>query len=222
MARELAGSDLLDELRHIAEEPEILEDIYADIVEALDVELSNDEAMFGADEPEEDGPALLGGQGSQRDAHVSEIAEVGDPMHDAIEVVDTVAAAFLEGADAGDAPEVPGASSSSSAEVLPAAPTEFPPCGFVISPLGYVRCNRPGHDPQKTVGLVALKTNDKAMFANCHLHSKCSITVGMIRNPVSKETMAEWLCKGIPPPPEMRRADTRQLGIEHRQLWKRS
>lgn len=102
-----------------------------------------------------------------------------------------------------------------------AAALAFPECGYSVSPLGYVRCNKPGFDPDRIIGLVGYKRDGKSIFANCHMHSVCSVSAGIMVQDVPRDWMAAWLARGAPPPPGASVAERKQLGKEHRKLWKR-
>lgn len=100
-------------------------------------------------------------------------------------------------------------------------PVEFSASGVWISPLGYVRTNKPGHNPEVVIGLVGYKRDGKSIFANCHLHSVCSVSAGIQRRDVPTSHMAEWLAAGVPPPPGASVAEKKAMGVKHRELWKR-
>lgn len=127
------------------------------------------------------------------------------------------------GVDEAEDPPAPASSDTRpQEEVGPAAANDdFPDCGFVISPMGYVRCNRAGHNPERQIGLVGWKSDRKSMFANCHLHSTCSISVGVMRREVSLAYLADWLCQGRVAPDGATTAERKALGVEHRKLWAR-
>ena len=130
-------------------------------------------------------------------------------------MVDEVVSALAPGVSAALASSSTSAAASSTDPI----PPPFPACGYTISDLGYVRCNRGGHDPTKTVGLVGWKTDGRSIFANCHLHPACSVSARITRQGIIREHLAEWLCKGQRPPPGMSREDRVQMGKEHPALF---
>lgn len=202
-----------DELDIVGETGANLEELLSAIFEESEGEGElGDEGALGASEPAGDGD--IGGQVAPA------VPEGGprapDPDDDVVAVVEAISA--------GLSPEAPGQAAPGASDVaMPdvAAPAEeqFPECGFLISSLGYVRCNRPGFNPDRPIGLVGYKTDQKSIFANCHQHSVCSISAGIMRQDVPPEHMAAWLCKGTPPPPGASVAERKALGVEHRKLW---
>lgn len=191
-------------------------DALEELLEALVDEMGsddddNDEETLGVAEPAALPPSdrpCPSGDGSPREERVP-----AGPDPEAVDVVDKVISGW-EADESRGAATVKAPDASSTGE-------EFPECGFVLSSIGYVRCNRPGFDPERTIGLVGYKTDGKSIFANCHLHSVCSISAGIMRQDVPREHMAEWLAKGIPPPPGASIAERKALGVEHRKLWAR-
>ena len=79
----------------------------------------------------------------------------------------------------------------------------------------------PPHNAVPTVGLVGYRGDRTNIFANCHLHPKCSVSAGIMRHHVPKEYMAEWLMLGEvvdrDAPMEQRLA----AGAAHRARWVR-
>lgn len=193
---------------------EELADMLAGMIEE-DVDgggVDDDAHALGALEPTGPAEGLSRGEGEDL-GPIPEVVEVVEAVADALGSVD---------------PPNSGGASSSGLGVVSAPPLvpqiaadglTFPESGYVVSDMGYVRCNREGHDPQRTVGLVGWKTDGKSIFANCHLHSACSISCGIMRKDVSREYMAEWLVKGIVPPAGSTVAEKKALGVAHRKLW---
>ena len=101
---------------------------------------------------------------------------------------------------------------------LVAGPPEHPE--FDISPLGYVRGFGHPHFG-KVVGLVNYKRDGRSVFANCHLHPKCSMSAGIMRADIPTTWMASWLIRGKPTTPEMSREQKLQFGQDHRDDWAR-
>ena len=66
-----------------------------------------------------------------------------------------------------------------------------------ISPLGHVSCSRPEFNEFPTLGLVGWKRGSRRdIFANCHLHPRCSLSRGTATRPITLEHMAQWLASG--------------------------
>lgn len=212
------------------EELDMLEVAGADLEELLEAVIDEREGM----ETEGESNVMLGA-GEPSDATDSQAPARGDfaseeqqppqmePNEEAIAVVDAAAAVLeLDKEQRGPTGTSRDAASASGNASPPADAAEpFPPSGFVISELGYVRCNRPGHDPAKVIGLVGLKRDGKSIFANCHLHAVCSVSAGVMRKDVPPDHMADWLCQGTPAPPGATTAERKALGVEHRRFWRR-
>ena len=184
----------------------------------------HDAIALGAAEPPDDveesaadpgvhGPRPLAAVEGPADEPIPEV------QPDLVAAVDEVGRAF-------DPPDVVAAAEevcrgSSSASTDPPPPPPFPACGYLISDLGYVTFNRPGHDPTKPIGLVGWKRDGKSIFANCHLHPVCSISAGIQRVHIPREHMAEWLCTGQKQPPGLSREARLAMGAEHRRNYVR-
>lgn len=201
-------------------DPQLLEDMLNDIIEHTEgAEMESiDAAALGAEEP----PDSTEGQEPQGPADIQEQGETPPPdeidRQSVINVVDAVSASGIDAPAGSPSPSPPNVGQ-------PLAPVAadhgFPECGFKVSDLGYVTCNWPGHQNDRYIGLVGWKRDRKSMFANCHLHSVCSISVGVMRRPVSEEYLARWLCLGQPPHEGATVAEKKAMGVEHRKLWVR-
>lgn len=181
--------------------------------EDLDADIADAQVLGAADPPMNEEPASSSIEG----AGALPKEEAPGPDEDAMAVVHTVSMALAGSAASGQAQS----SGSSDLPPAPEEPGEIVGPGYIMSDLGYVRCSRPGHDINKSVGLVGWKRDKKSMYANCHLHSTCSISVGVMRRPVAREYLAEWLCKGQRPPDGASIEERKRLGVEHRKLWVR-
>lgn len=202
-----------DDLQNI-NDPHLLEDyleeILGDVSDAAPSEGGDDALALGAAEPPGDPVA----------ADPTPLQCVEEPAAEAvepslIEVVDALVASGLDGPPPGPA--------SASSDAAPEPSGQKPPelgRDWTISELGYVRCSRPGF-PNRTIGLVGWKSNGKSKFANCHMHSICSVSVGVMKKDVSMEYLAEWLLKGTPAPEGATVAQKKALGVAHRALWVR-
>lgn len=201
----------------------ILEDMLSELLseELLPAECQ-DEVLLGdgqADQEQmETDHRESGASAAAASAEEPEQQSSDGPNGELIAVVDDVAAAFSVATapqqGAGAPANVAASSSASQIE-------QFPESGFIISDLGYVRCNWPGHDPANIIGLVGWKRDGKSIFAGCHLHSVCSVSAGTQRQNIPPEHMAKWLCMGQPAPPGASVSERKQLGVEHRKLWAR-
>lgn len=198
----------------------VLEDMMADLL--AEMEGGDADAILAADlgaqEPDAAATEQISGETSGANAEEAPLAEVDAACPELVEVVEAVAASRIDGGPA------PSAAASSSTDPQPEAAVAddgFPESGFLISQLGYVRCNRPGHDPERVIGLVGEKRDGKSVFANCHLHSTCSISVGVMRRDVSQDYLAAWLCAGQVAPEGATTAQRKALGVDHRKLWVR-
>ena len=90
-----------------------------------------------------------------------------------------------------------------------------------MTKLGYVTCLRPPHNPDKTVGLVGLRNDGRSRFASCHLHPRCDLQVGIVREDVPRMRIAEWLALGIPSD-GLPQAERLKMGAQHRARWTRT
>ena len=123
------------------------------------------------------------------------------------------------------APALSSSSSSSSNAVACPAPSVVGADtdeGLHVSPLGYVTCSWPkfvGLDTP-TLGLIGMKLNNEEMFANCHLHPKCSLGRSVQVKSRPRMHMAKWLAMGRPVPRSAPRAERLAAGAEHRALYR--
>ena len=90
-----------------------------------------------------------------------------------------------------------------------------------ISDIGYVKTTKPGFDPDQVIGYVNYRGDGSNIFANCHLHPKCSVSAGIRRHDVTREYMAEWLTMGEPVSLDLPRDVRLAAGVRHRELWVR-
>lgn len=209
---------------------EIMEDLLMDFPEL------RDEAGAGFDLLFHDSPADVHhpvGVEGEEDDHAEDPTLVGElPTHEAlgldgpIGVGGEVAEPLAHEVE--PSPEVEAVAADAEAAIL--EDPIHPPVGeipevdggalYTLSPMGYVTSHRAPHAGQ-ILGLVGYKRDAKSIFANCHLHSKCSISSGIMRINIEREWMAEWLMRGVPPPPGASVIQKQLMGAEHRTLWAR-
>ena len=133
-----------------------------------------------------------------------------DPNTEAIAVVDAVSES-LSGTEGGCPDAASSSAAASSSSALP---------DVEISAMGYVRCRKPPHSFEKALGLIGMKSSGKQRFANCHVHPRCSASVGMVRRDVPRDLLAQWLVNAKLVD---RTLPVAQLLVEtekHRQLWR--
>lgn len=101
------------------------------------------------------------------------------------------------------------------------AGAEVSPDGTVfLSALGYVKSSRPEFGLAMSLGLIGMNGNGRVMWANCHLHPHCNIHCGVVREPMSRMRLAQWLALGVPCG-DRSIEERRKLGAEHRMRWRR-
>lgn len=122
-------------------------------------------------------------------------------------------------------PAAPAASAAVDAPP-PASPLPPPPIpppadtGWEISDVGYVTAtNYPPFEPGRRVGLVGYRGTGASIFANCHIHPKCSVSAGIRRHHMDRSHMAEWLLLAEPIDRTAPMEDRLAAGKRHRDLW---
>ena len=179
--------------------------------QADDFDKEDDAEDLGAAEPAADDDMRGGGEGD-------EIAEV---LTEVVDMVELAHEAFAPAPPAGP-PDDPVALPVEGPHPPPLAHAEVPPPDapvFEISELGYVTSSRPPFGPNTRLGLVGYRGDNTSIYANCHMHPKCSVSAGIRVRPVSREWMASWLARGVPIDTKAPMVDRLAEGQRHRALW---
>eukprot|EP00959_Pyramimonas_sp_CCMP1952_P209933 4392487-Pyramimonas_sp.AAC.1 len=87
--------------------------------------------------------------------------------------------------------------------------------------LGVVTGLAPPHSGVPTCGFVGYRGDRTNIFANCHLHPKCSVSAGIMRHHVPMKYMAEWLMLGEVVDRDLPMEERMAAGARHRARWVR-
>ena len=217
--------DLLGELRRMHVERGDMEDEIAGIVDDL-FDALHSESSENDDDGDE---GALGGVPDVERTGESDLAPIGLDAA-IIDVVEDASAAVVE-APPMTTPTDPSEMDAGAEAPLPPPPPPFYPDGssvepsgkWCVTPLGYVKSMAIiALDPAfQTIGHVAFTKGGTSISATCHLHPRCSLGFGIIRNHISKEWMAEWLCQGELVPKTSAMPLRQAAGQRHRAMFAR-